>query len=67
MSESIAAVYENGVFRPLHPVNLSDGERVQLTVEADERAIDPAANLPSIAKDTGITDLATNIDYANQG
>jgi len=32
MSKIIEAVYENGVFRPLEPVLLSDGEHVQVRV-----------------------------------
>ncbi|GET38703.1 antitoxin family protein [Microseira wollei] len=32
MSETIVAVYENGVLRPLNPVSLSEGQTVQLTI-----------------------------------
>ncbi|RMF90189.1 MAG: DUF104 domain-containing protein [Nitrospinota bacterium] len=32
MSKVIEAVYENGVFRPLEPVILPEGEHVQVTV-----------------------------------
>ncbi|MGH9940802.1 MAG: antitoxin family protein, partial [Pyrinomonadaceae bacterium] len=32
MSEAVEAIFENGVFRPLRPINLEEGERVQLTV-----------------------------------
>jgi predicted DNA-binding antitoxin AbrB/MazE fold protein len=32
MSKVIEAVYENGVFRPLGPVMLPEGEHVQVTV-----------------------------------
>lgn len=32
MSKTIKAVYENGVFRPLEPVKLPEGEHVQVTV-----------------------------------
>lgn len=63
MPESVEAIYENGVFRPLQPVNLPEGERVHLTVAADERANDPAADFSDIAVDMGIPDLATNIDH----
>jgi predicted DNA-binding antitoxin AbrB/MazE fold protein len=64
MSEAVEAIFENGVFRPLKPVDLAEGERVKLTVAAaDESADDPAADLTDIAIDTGIPDLATNIDY----
>jgi hypothetical protein len=65
MSEAVEAIFENGVFRPLQPVELAEGERVKLTVTAtDEHADDdPAANLPALAIDLGPPDLATNIDY----
>jgi predicted DNA-binding antitoxin AbrB/MazE fold protein len=32
MPETIAAVYENGVFRPLSSVSFKDGETVQITI-----------------------------------
>ena len=32
MSKMIEAVYENGVFRPLEPVTLPEGEHVQVTM-----------------------------------
>ena len=32
MSKTIDAVYENGVFRPLEPVKLPEGEHVHVTV-----------------------------------
>ena len=32
MSKTIEAVYENGVFRPLEPVALPEGEHVYVTV-----------------------------------
>lgn len=35
MPETIAAVYENGVFRPLSSVSLNDGETVQITIVAE--------------------------------
>ncbi len=35
MSETIAAVYENGVFRPLSSVSFQDGETVQINIVAD--------------------------------
>ncbi|MEG3925110.1 MULTISPECIES: antitoxin family protein [unclassified Microcoleus] len=35
MPETIAAVYENGVFRPLSPLSLNDGETVQITIVAE--------------------------------
>lgn len=35
MLETIAAVYENGVFRPLSSVPFKDGETVQITIVAE--------------------------------
>jgi predicted DNA-binding antitoxin AbrB/MazE fold protein len=36
MPETIAAVYENGVFRPLSSVSFKDGETVQIQIVAEE-------------------------------
>lgn len=49
MSEIITAVYENGVLRPLNPVNLPEGQKVRLrvlpavpeTASEIERALQP--------------------------
>jgi predicted DNA-binding antitoxin AbrB/MazE fold protein len=35
MPETIAAVYENGVLRPLSPLSLNDGEIVQIKIVAE--------------------------------
>lgn len=35
MPETITAVYENGVFRPLSSVSFKDGETVQINIVAD--------------------------------
>ncbi len=34
MGEQIKAVYEHGVFRPLSPIDLDEGEEVQLVVSS---------------------------------
>lgn len=34
MGKTIEAIYENGVFKPLEPVSLPEGEHVQVTVPA---------------------------------
>jgi len=41
MSETIEAIYENGMFRPITPVNLPEGTRV--FIEADTIQADPEA------------------------
>jgi predicted DNA-binding antitoxin AbrB/MazE fold protein len=64
MQEMIEAVYEQGVFRPLGNVPLTEGETVRLTFESlAPSATDPAYNLASMAEETGIADLALNIDH----
>jgi predicted DNA-binding antitoxin AbrB/MazE fold protein len=40
MSERIAAVFENGIFRPEMPVPMLDGQRVSLNVEPSVPAAD---------------------------
>lgn len=62
MMDRIEAIYENGVFRPLTEVGIGEGERVELTV-LPRKIKDPAFDLTEIAVETGLSDLATNIDY----
>jgi predicted DNA-binding antitoxin AbrB/MazE fold protein len=35
MPETITAIYENGVLRPLSPLSLNNGETVQITIVAE--------------------------------
>lgn len=64
MNEMIEAIYEQGVFRPLGNVPLTEGETVRLTFESiAPSAADPAYDLASMAEATGISDLALNIDH----
>jgi len=37
MSQQFPAIYENGVLRPEHPLDLADGQRVTVTI--DEAAL----------------------------
>ena len=64
MSARVEAIFEDGRFRPLEPVDLQEGEHVQLTVASLRRQeVDPAADLSDLEVDTGISDFATNIDH----
>jgi predicted DNA-binding antitoxin AbrB/MazE fold protein len=45
MARTITAVYENGVFRPLQPVDLAEGQRVQVEMPS------PAAGGPISAEE----------------
>lgn len=56
MNPRIEAIFEGGVFRPLQPIDLPEGERVQITVSATDVGDDPAARLPGIAIDLGEPD-----------
>ncbi len=38
MTKQIEAVYENGVFRPTHPINFPEGEHLHLIVVTREEA-----------------------------
>jgi predicted DNA-binding antitoxin AbrB/MazE fold protein len=38
MTTTVAAVYENGILRPLEPLSLSEGQRVQIAVSAEGAA-----------------------------
>ncbi len=65
MSQTIRAIYENGVFKPLEEPDLLESEQVRLTVEP----VAPEADAPSrddplagARAATGISDLAENFD-----
>jgi predicted DNA-binding antitoxin AbrB/MazE fold protein len=40
MKKSIEAIYENGMFRPLEPVDLPEHQRVQVTIVDEEEWLD---------------------------
>ena len=64
MTARIDAVFQGGVFWPLQPLDIAEGERVQLTITSTgHERVDPAADLSDLEVDTGISDLATNIDH----
>ncbi len=39
MAQTIEAVYEQGVFKPLQPVQLTEGQKVTLSVEAEKQRL----------------------------
>jgi hypothetical protein len=66
MIQSIDAIYEGGVLKPLTTLALPDKQRVRLIVETPEQAApsddvegDPLAGLRC---DMGVADLAQNFD-----
>jgi predicted DNA-binding antitoxin AbrB/MazE fold protein len=40
MKKSVEAIYENGVFRPLEPVDLPEHQRVQVSIADEEEWLD---------------------------
>jgi predicted DNA-binding antitoxin AbrB/MazE fold protein len=48
MSQSIDAVFENGVFRPEQPVDIPNGQRVSLTVDSKVSAVDDLADIADL-------------------
>ena len=79
MSQSLKAVYEEGVFRPLEPVNLDEHQQVTLIVDspADTNLnviTNPlptnGAELVEYWKQNGVfgchPDITDSIDYARQ-
>ncbi|MDQ3130687.1 MAG: DUF104 domain-containing protein [Acidobacteriota bacterium] len=59
---TVEAIYENGVFRPLQKVNFQEGEKVEIIIKLPEEK-DSAEMIPDLAIDLEISDLATNVDY----
>ena len=62
----VEAIYEKGVFRPIEKIELTEGERVKITIEVAVKAKDekdPAETIPDMAIDMGISDFALNIDH----
>ena len=61
--QTIEAIYENGVFRPIQPLDLEDGESVTLTLQKRNKDIEDALSILELAQETDLpSDFATNID-----
>ncbi len=70
MTMTIDAVYESGVFRPLRPMELPEGEQVKLTINSDllaemernapdpRRAAEIMAEIAAMPVETGGQDFA---------
>lgn len=63
--QTIEAIYENGVLRPIQHFEMEEGRRVKLTVEeSEDKQTDSAASFLDIARETGLpADYATNVDH----
>jgi predicted DNA-binding antitoxin AbrB/MazE fold protein len=47
MTQTIEAIYQNGIFKPLMPVSeeIGEGKKVKLTVEAESEEVNPIMKL----------------------
>lgn len=45
MVRKVKAVYESGLIKPLEPLDLPEGRRVTVTIEAPEEALSPEETL----------------------
>jgi predicted DNA-binding antitoxin AbrB/MazE fold protein len=57
MAITIEAIYENGVFRPIKPLELKEHERVQLTVETKRNWVEETKGI------MGFTGTQEEADY----
>ena len=48
MKRTFEAVYENGTLRPLSDLELSENEKVQVTIESSSRPIQSQTDIPSL-------------------
>lgn len=65
MTQTVAAIFEGGVLRPLHPLNLDEHEQVEVTVRQVPHATNVAPTddpLRGLSISTGIPDLAEHFD-----
>jgi predicted DNA-binding antitoxin AbrB/MazE fold protein len=73
MSQAIHAIYENGSLRLLEPVNLTEGEHIQVMIISErEQARAALANMtvkfePQVNDDLDETALQAEIDAELQG
>lgn len=63
MTQTIEAIYEDGVLRPLTPLkNLKEHSKVRVTVEAEETAQHPLAGCIGILPDEDAAEMRRIID-----
>jgi len=64
MATRIEAIYEHGVFRPTAPVEMAEGERVQIVVLTPDEA-DPSPSPASILAEIAALPLETVSDESD--
>jgi len=62
MSETIEAIYENGVFKPLGPVELRDGAHVRLKVELTAAEVEEMIRQQALAEGADPAEIERILD-----
>ena len=63
MARNIEAVYENGVLKPLSPLNLKEHERVKLTVEEEKNSVRATSGMFSGVSNSVIDEVALSPEF----
>jgi predicted DNA-binding antitoxin AbrB/MazE fold protein len=63
MPRNIEAVYENGVLKPLSPLDLKEHERVRLTVEEERNSVRATSGMLSGISDSVIEEVALSPEF----
>lgn len=63
MPRNIEAVYENGVLKPLAPLDLKEHERVNLTVEEKKNTVRATSGIFSGVSNSVIEEVAVSPEF----
>lgn len=63
MPRNIEAVYENGVLKPLAPLDLKEHERVKLTLEQEKNTVRATSGLFSGVSNSVIEEVAVSPEF----
>jgi predicted DNA-binding antitoxin AbrB/MazE fold protein len=63
MPTNIEAVYENGVLKPLSPLNLKEHEKVKLIVEEEKNSVRATSGMFSGVSDNVIEEVALSPEF----
>jgi predicted DNA-binding antitoxin AbrB/MazE fold protein len=63
MSRNIEVIYEDGVLKPLSPLNLKEHEKVKITLEEGESIIRATSGMFSGLDDNTIEEIALSPEF----
>jgi len=64
MNQRIDAIFENGVFRPEAPLDIADGQRVLLNVEAKSVATDDLSDVQDLLDTEFMESCRQHVEHA---